>query len=456
MHSLEPSDSHADPAHPVAAAGAEPQPLSPSPSPPSSPWGVRRLLAANLAVLGVAICFLLVYRFAAALFILFAGVALGMAVKPGVEALRRRGVPRWLGALVVYGALGAAAAGLLLLAVPVIAEQIGTLIARGPHHVDEIRRQLLGSSSRTLRRIAAYLPVLAGRGGGGVAAATGPLDVAAVASYASALGRNAFTAAAVLLLGFYWTLEGDRRVRELLFLAPIDRRRALRTFVAEVEGKVGAYLRGQTFVCAVIGVLAFTIYHFMGLPYAPTLGLIYAIGEAVPVLGPIVASCAAALVALSVSPTLVLWVACAAVFLQLVENYVLIPRVMDRTVGINPFVTLLAVSAFGQVLGIAGAVLAIPLAAVVQLLLDRFLLGARAQQRPRPLGRDRLSAIRYEAQELALDVRKLLRHASPGRGAAPERLEDAVEGIACDLDRVLAAMPPAVVPPPEPGPGRAR
>src|SRR5947207_1126026 len=96
---------------------------APLAAPPPSVWGVRRLLAANLTVLGVAGCFLLVYRFAAALFILFAGVALGMAVKPGVEALRRRGLPRWAGALAIFFAIGAAAAGVLLLAVPVIAEQ---------------------------------------------------------------------------------------------------------------------------------------------------------------------------------------------------------------------------------------------------------------------------------------------------------------------------------------------
>jgi predicted PurR-regulated permease PerM len=396
--------------------------------------GVRRLVLANLAVLGVAAFFLLVYRFAAALFILFVGVALGMAVKPGVQWLRRRGVPRWAGALAIYLFLGAAAAGVLFLAVPVIAEQVGALLVRGPHELAEVRAQLLSSSSRTLRRLAAYLPatLAARRAEGGPAV----LEVGTLASYVATAGRNVFTVAAVLLLGFYWTLEGERRVRELLFFAPLDRRRALALFITDVERKVGAYIRGQSFVCAVIGVLAFVIYSLLGLPYASTLGLIYAIGEAVPVLGPIVGTAAAALVALSVSPALVLWVLGAAAFLQLTENYLLIPRVMDRTVGVNPLVTLLAISAFGQVLGVAGAVLAIPLAAVVQLLLDRFLLGEAAREPPAPAGRDRVSLLRYEVHELTSDVRKLHR-LRESRGAT-ERLEDAVEGIAVDLDHVLA------------------
>jgi predicted PurR-regulated permease PerM len=243
--------------------------------------------------------------------------------------------------------------------------------------------------------------------------------------------------AATLLLGFYWTLEGDRRVRELVFFASLERRRSIRTFIHEVERKVGAYLRGQTFVCVVIGLLSFAIYALMGLPNAAMLGLIYAIGEAVPVLEPLVGTAVAALVAFSVSPTLVPWVVVAAACLQLVENYILIPRVMDRTVGVNPFVTLLAISAFGSVLGVAGAVLAIPLAATVQLLADRFLLGSRAQQQPAPVGRGPVSAVRYEVQELTLDVRKRLRRRSRTPGGT-ERLEDAVEGIAADLDRMLA------------------
>jgi predicted PurR-regulated permease PerM len=396
---------------------------------------VRRLVAANLAVLSVAACFLAVYRFAAALFILFVGIALGMAVKPGVDWLRRHGVPRWLGALGIYLFLGAAAAGVLLLAVPVIAQEVGALVARGPHRFEQLRAVLLSSSSRTLRRLAALLPQGIGAHPD-AAAAVAPSPGTLLASV-GAVGRNAFTVGAVLLLGYYWTLEGDLRVRALAFFVPLERRRTLQAFLAEVERKVGAYVRGQAFVCGVVGVCAVAIYRVMGLPHAGTLGLVYAIAEAVPIVGPIVGAAAAALVGLSVSPALALWTIAAAAVLQLVEAYVIVPRVMDRTVGTSPLVTLLAISAFGSVLGVAGAVLAIPLAAIVQLLLDRFLLGVRARAWPAPGGRDRLSVVRYEVQELALDVRKR----QQGPGVAPvgaERLEDAVEAIAADLDRVLS------------------
>src|SRR5262245_18883836 len=152
-------------------------------------------------------------------------------------------------------------------------------------------------------------------------------------------------------------------MRALVLFAPFDRRRSIRGFLTEVERTVGSYLRGQTLVCLVVGLLAFVIYRLMGLPHAGVVGVVYAIREALPVVGPIIGTVFAAMVAASVGPSLVFGVVLAAIFLQLFENYVLVPRVMVRTVGTSPLVTLLPITAFASVLGIAGAILAIPLAA---------------------------------------------------------------------------------------------
>jgi len=128
-------------------------------------WNGRRILLANLVVLGVVACFALLFRFAAALFILFVGISLGMAVKPGVEWLRRRGAPRWIGALVIYALLGCLCATVLTLAVPIVAERLATLVARAPHHFERLRTELLASDSNTLRRIAWYVPAAVERNG---------------------------------------------------------------------------------------------------------------------------------------------------------------------------------------------------------------------------------------------------------------------------------------------------
>jgi predicted PurR-regulated permease PerM len=391
----------------------------------------RRFLQANLVVLGVAACFALIYRFANALFIMFVGVAIGMAVKPGVEWLRRRRVPRVLGAVAIYVALGCGFAGATLLVTPAITEGMSTLVVTGPKQLEKLRARMAASESPTLRRLAAARLA---------PASPSKLEASTVVSYGGAVGRNVAAVLAVLLLGFYWTLEGDRRVRVLALLAPFERRRALHAFIGEVERTVGAYLRGQSLLCLIVGLMAFGIYRIMGLPHATALGLLYAIGEAVPVVGPIIGTVAAAIVALSIKPALVLWVAVAASAIQLFENYALVPRMMGRMVGVSPLVTLLAIAAFGSTLGIAGAVLAIPIAAIVQLLLYRFLLSSEARASDPPVGRGPVSVVRYEIHELTRDIRKRL--ALHEDEVPAERIEDAIEGIAYDLDRLLAEREP--------------
>src|SRR4029078_9970355 len=121
-------------------------------------WNGRRILLANLVVLAAVVCFALLFRFAAALFILFVGVALGMAVKPGVEWLRRHRTPRWAGALAIYAARGCLCARVLRVAAPIVAERASTLVSRAPHHFERLRTALLASDSHTLQRIACSLP----------------------------------------------------------------------------------------------------------------------------------------------------------------------------------------------------------------------------------------------------------------------------------------------------------
>ena len=132
-----------------------------------------------------------------------------------------------------------------------------------------------------------------------------------------------------------------------------------------------------------------------------------------------------------------IWVLVANTAIQQMENYLLVPRIMDRSVGINAIVTLLAIVAFGALIGPLGAVLAIPLAAIVQTLLDHFFLDVNALER-QPLGRTRLSRLRYEAQQLARDARKQGRQRTAVDNDRFEGFEDRIEALVIELDQALA------------------
>jgi predicted PurR-regulated permease PerM len=327
--------------------------------------------------------------------------------------------------------------------VPMVAEQGAAVSARfGGVYLDVLRTLRL-SPSRLIRRLAWELP-----GTVEVTPAPTDLEVDPVATVTRALeladqlADGFFVFVAVLLLAFYWTLERERILRSALLLAPLNRRDGLRELFEAAEEKVGGYVRGVSILSLIIGGLALAVYAVLGVPYALLLAIVAGIMEAVPVVGPALGVLPAFIVTLAVDPTRALWVVAAFAGIQLLENVVLVPRVMGRTVGVNPVVTLLALLGFGTLFGTAGAVLAIPLAAVVQLLLDRYVLGPAAVEQQEPEGRGRLSVLRLAAQELMQDVRKRQREKSEGLDDQADEVEDAIEALAADVDSFLARNAP--------------
>ena len=129
------------------------------------------------------------------------------------------------------------------------------------------------------------------------------------------------------------------------------------------------------------------------------------------------------------------------VVIQLLENLLLVPRVMGKSVGVSPIVAMLALVTFASLLGLAGAVLAMPIAAVIQILLDRYVLKPGVFENPLPAGRDSLTALRMEIKELTLDIRKQVRDKEHQADPENDMVEDVIEEIAIELDRLLEQSP---------------
>ena len=255
--------------------------------------------------------------------------------------------------------------------------------------------------------------------------------VGQTASYLAIAVRGLLVACGVVLLAFYWSLQGDRTVRWVSLLLPVAGRDGARDTIAEIESKVGVY-RGRAWSAwpwppppqRSMASWGFVMPLFWGLsPVSwrccrcsdPFFG-------AIPPLG----------VAMFTSPGKTPWVLLAAVLMQQVEGYLLVPRVMDKSVGVHPLVTLLAITAFGSVFGVGGAILAIPLAAIIQVILNRYLLGPAASEPQQPSGRGALSILRYDTQQLLRDVGSAMGSEPPAGKTA--RLGEAIEAIARDLD----------------------
>lgn len=405
----------------------------------------RRVVLGTVVTSLVVLLFWLIFLFRHVFIILFLGIVLSLAIRPAVIWLNRRNLPRGGGVAVVYLALLAFLVVFILLLVPLLADQVAVMVANVPDYYQTVRGWFLDSRNLLLLRLGLELPpTLPFLSAAEPATEEAVAGVNQVWEYARLLFRSLFIGLAVLLLGFYWTLDGEKIVRSLLLLFPLDWRSGMRDFLTAVEDKVGAYIFGQIILSFSIFAMNLVAFLLIGLPYPIFLALFAGIMEAVPMVGPVVGAVPAVLLALSLGePTKVLWVVVATLIIQQLENAVLVPRIMRQAVGVNPLVTLLSLLAFSSVLGIIGALIAIPIAAILQLLVNRFLLEpGNGMNQEEIAGRDATSRLRYEVQQLAQDVRKQVRSKDVGLEDDIDKVEDEIETIATELDNLLAEISP--------------
>jgi predicted PurR-regulated permease PerM len=407
-------------------------------------WTFRRVVWATLIAVFVVLSFWLIYRFYQVFFILFVAMVMGTVIRPSVTWLYYRGFPRFAGVVLVYVVTLALLIGFLLLLFPVIARQGTTIVAAMPGYYQSLREWMVNSPNQVFLRLGQFLPgtlleqVPVQQTGLEMLASAGQ-----AVGYAASAVKTIFYATAILLLAFHWTLDGPRTIQTSLLLVPKSQRESISQLISAMETKVGSYIAGESFLCLVIGIMALVAYLLIGLPNALVLALVAGVMEAVPMVGPLLGAVPAALVALSIDPGRLVWVIVATIVIQQLEGSLLVPRVMHKAVGVNPFVSLLAFFAFSSLLGLPGALMAIPMAAIIQLLLDRFVFHPAMMESEVTEGRDYASRLRYEAQDLAQDLRKqarLKKEGSDGWVKQIDQVMDEIEAITTDLDSLLAQV----------------
>lgn len=410
-------------------------------SPPYE-WTFRRVVWATLVLVSVLFCFWLVYHFYKVVFILFIAIVVGTVIRPLVNWLYQRGVPRAAGVILIYLLLLILFAGFLWLLFPLIFQQGTTLAMDIPAYYQNLRDWLIHYPNQLFMRMGQLLPASlptlnpVRQTGQEVVDSAGQ-----VWGYVLFLAQIFFSAVVILALTLYWTLDGPRIIKSFLLLIPKDRRESMGDLIAAMEAKVGFYIAGQALLCFTIGILALIAYSLIGLPNAFVLALAAGVLEAVPMVGPTLGAIPAALVAISIGPDRLVWVIVATIVIQQLENSLLVPRIMNKAVGVNPFVTLLALFAFSSLFGIAGALMAIPIAAITQLALDHFVFHQVTVEMEPTEGRDYASRLRYETQDLVQDLRKQARNKKRGSETKITQIEevmDEIETIAANLDTLLA------------------
>ncbi len=304
------------------------------------------------------------------LLLLYVAGLLAVGLSPIVRQIeRRRGsrkrrVPRWAAILVLYIGVLITMAGMLSILLPPLIEQASALwmalpelAARGQ---ETLRRWGVWSGTFSWADLARSLP-------------SPQLAITGIFSALQSLLGVVGALVTVFVLPYYVLIEADDLHSTFVRLFPEERRPQVTRITRAVTEKVGAWLGGQLLLALVIGSTAALGLKLMGVPYYWVLALLAAIGEMIPVVGPILAAVPAVLVGFTVSTQTGMVVAAYFALQQFIENNFLVPRIMERQVGVSAITVVVALLIGTELLGLVGALLAVPTAAIVQVLFQEFM-----------------------------------------------------------------------------------
>jgi len=324
----------------------------------------RKTAVATLVVLGIVALALAFWKLRVLLSLFFLGLVIAAAMRPGIEWLHERRVPRGIGLAIHYLALIGVVAFLLWLVVPRAVTQVGDALGGSvPTSTKELNtatRNSTGIKHTILRAVQKRLEKLPTAG----SAVHASLSVTKAAFEVLIGIFSTFAVAA------YWIFERDRTRRVVLSMLARERRRTVRDTWDLIDAKLGAFVRGELVLIAFVGTVLSLAFWAIGVPFWLLLGIFAGIVEIVPVIGPLLAGAVAVAVGLTVSWQVALGAGLAVLGVRLLEDYIVVPRVLGHAVGISPLVVLVSVTAIGLLLGGVYVLLAVPIAAVLVTLVD--------------------------------------------------------------------------------------
>jgi predicted PurR-regulated permease PerM len=292
------------------------------------------------------------------------GLALFIAagLDPVVGWLVRRHVPRWAAVLIVVGCAAGVLAAFLAAAIPPLASEATSLAHQIPHYLHDLqdRNSQLGRLNVRYHLQQRLSRLVSGNGTAWVGGVLGAGE--RVLSTASSI-------VVALVLSIYF-LAGLPRIKIFAYqLVPHSRRPRVILIGDEILAKVGGYVLGNFITSVIAGLGTYFWLLAFGIPYPILLAMFVALLDLIPVIGSTVAGAVVTLVALTVSLPVALATLAFYVGYRLAEDYLIVPRIIGRTVQVPAIVSLVAVLIGGVLLGIIGALVAIPVAAAVRLLL---------------------------------------------------------------------------------------
>jgi predicted PurR-regulated permease PerM len=323
---------------------------------------VRLVLVSTLIVLGVVVAVLALWQLRVLIALLFLAFIVAAAMRPSIEWLRDRRIPRGVGIGLHYLTVAALVGLLLWLVVPVAADQVQAAV--GSDTLRSEARDETGWKHDALLSLDGWLRDLPKTS-----------ELMGTALDATRLGIEILIGIFfVFASAAYWIFERNRAVALVVSLLPKDKRRVVRDTWDLIDLKLGAYVRGQMILIVAVATVLSLSFWAIGLPYWVLIGAFAGLVEIIPVIGPLLAGTLAVGVGLTESWQLGLAAGLIVLGVRLLEDYLVIPKVLGDAVGLSPLLVLVSVTATALLFGGFAVLLAIPLAAVAATLVSVIVL----------------------------------------------------------------------------------
>jgi len=311
-------------------------------------------IATILKVVGVLLAVFFAYLIRDIIMIFIVALILATLINPLADLFAKRRIPRALAVLLIYIILIGLLASILTVLVPILVEEFGQLVKNLSVYWDSFKTKIpvLGfntfvesSSGNSFQSLQAGLPALSG-----------------VFSTITGFFGGVVTFVLILVLTFYMVVEDTALKKFLKEIAPSKYRPHLVGLMTRAQHKIGMWLRGALTLALIIGLAVYIGLTILGVKYALVLALLAAVLELIPYIGPPTAAIPAIFLAFSQNPikgalTLVLYI-----IIQQLENNILVPKVMQKVVGLNPIISIISMGIGFKIAGMLGALLAIPIA----------------------------------------------------------------------------------------------
>lgn len=279
---------------------------------------------------------------------LFIALLLTAILDPLVNFLSRLKFPRGLSVLIAYIFVFGVFGGSFGFLIPILLEQTSAFVSALPNYLSNFGL----IPSEILVKLGSL-----------------PSDVI---KFTFSIFSNLVSVLTIMVFAFYMLLSRGKLEDQLDNFFGDERKKQIGRIITTLESRLGGWARGQLLLMLIIGVTTFIGLSILGIPYALPLAILAGILEIVPYLGPIVAAIPSVLIGFGISPVAGTGVIIMAILIQQLENYILVPKVIERSVGVAPIITLIALAIGARLAGITGMIISIPLVITIQVIIQSF------------------------------------------------------------------------------------